>query len=308
MREESTVNPESQAPWTGAELFAVLFLVWFFWPSTLYLLLQGMGFERWYYGEAAAEVQTRVQLWVRTLALPFQAVTMPLVFAAVSGTRPEQLGLTTRRFGRNVLAGLIATAAITPVVYGIYYLSQQLYAHWGTGLEKHPLEVLGEQHLFVSEWILLIFTAIAAAPLLEELTFRGVLQPWLAATRWRSHAAMLAALLLTLWSRHERLMTGWHHGIGPMAEEAAPVLFVLALEPIFLLVCWRSRSPLAPAIFAASLLFACVHMLVWPTPVPLFVMGLGLGALAARTQSLVGPIVLHSLFNGISCVKLLFFD
>jgi membrane protease YdiL (CAAX protease family) len=35
--------------------------------------------------------------------------------------------------------------------------------------------------------------------------------------------------------------------------------------------------------------------------VPLFVLALGLGTLAARTRSLVGPIVLHSLFNAASC-------
>src|SRR5207244_297023 len=38
----------------------------------------------------------------------------------------------------------------------------------------------------------------------------------------------------------------------------------------------------------------------------LFPLGLGLGFLAYRTQSLVGPLVLHSAFNGISCLALLF--
>jgi membrane protease YdiL (CAAX protease family) len=72
------------------------------------------------------------------------------------------------------------------------------------------------------------------------------------------------------------------------------------------LLVWRlSRTPVPPAIFGTSLLFACIHTSVWPTPVPLFVLALGLGVLAQRTQSLVGPIVLHGLFNGISCVLLL---
>jgi hypothetical protein len=57
--------------------------------------------------------------------------------------------------------------------------------------------------------------------------------------------------------------------------------------------------------YNTSLLFACIHTSVWPTPVPLFVLALGLGVLAQRTRSLVGPIVLHGLFNGISCVQLL---
>jgi len=59
------------------------------------------------------------------------------------------------------------------------------------------------------------------------------------------------------------------------------------------------------ALFGTAVLFACIHTSVWPTPVPLLVLGLGLGLLAQRTQSLVGPIVLHGLFNAISCVQLL---
>jgi membrane protease YdiL (CAAX protease family) len=80
---------------------------------------------------------------------------------------------------------------------------------------------------------------------------------------------------------------------------------MLALVPIYLLVWWRGRTPVALAIFATAALFASVHASVWPTPIPLFILALGLGALAHRTRSLVGPIVLHGLFNGVSCVQLL---
>jgi membrane protease YdiL (CAAX protease family) len=51
------------------------------------------------------------------------------------------------------------------------------------------------------------------------------------------------------------------------------------------------------------MLFAASHN-VWPTPVPLLLLGLGLGWLASRTQSLVGPIVCHALFNGVACLVL----
>ena len=56
--------------------------------------------------------------------------------------------------------------------------------------------------------------------------------------------------------------------------------------------------------FASSALFAAVHSFAWPSPVALFVLALGLGWLAHRTRSLVGPIVLHGLFNAVSCVLL----
>jgi membrane protease YdiL (CAAX protease family) len=49
------------------------------------------------------------------------------------------------------------------------------------------------------------------------------------------------------------------------------------------------------AIFGSALLFAVVHP--WPNAIALFVMGLVLGWLSRRTQSLIGPITFHALFN-----------
>jgi membrane protease YdiL (CAAX protease family) len=57
----------------------------------------------------------------------------------------------------------------------------------------------------------------------------------------------------------------------------------------------------ARAVYGTAALFAYVHP--WPTPVPLFLLGLGLGWLAYRTQSLVGPMVLHALFNSVACLS-----
>lgn len=50
------------------------------------------------------------------------------------------------------------------------------------------------------------------------------------------------------------------------------------------------------AIFGSAMLFAAMHP-VWPAPVALFLMGLVLGWLYQRTQSLVGTIAFHALFN-----------
>lgn len=62
---------------------------------------------------------------------------------------------------------------------------------------------------------------------------------------------------------------------------------------------------MGPAVFGTALLFGMLHVGVWPTPIPLFVLGLGLGWLAWRTQSLVGPIVLHALFNAVGSLRFL---
>jgi membrane protease YdiL (CAAX protease family) len=283
-----------------------VYLIWFFWPFAASAIIMGLGVKHWYYSDDAAELPNRLGLWVRTLAWPFQLLTFPLLFSALSGTRLDQLGLTTRRFGHNVLAGIAGMLALTPPVLGVYWLVRYLYAQSGEhGVESHALEVIARQSLFPAEWVMLVFTATVAAPFLEELTFRGVLQPWLAARRWGGHLAMVGALTLAVAFRGDDLFAAWPKGIRSLTLAASPALFVLALVPIYLLVYWRSRTPLGPALFGTSLLFACVHTSVWPTPVPLFVLALGLGALAQRTRSLVGPIVLHGLFNGVSCVQLL---
>lgn len=325
MQEEPpSVNvPLRTAPWSASEIVLGVFLVWFFWPALAQSTLQAVGFYHWYYGSefvATAEKEdgdssekrqalARMSLWPSALTAPLQALTFPLLFAALSGTRPEQFGLTTRHLGRNALYGAIGLLILAPIVFGTYSLIRYLYAREGGGVDKHALEIIAQQRLHPSEWVLLFFTAMLAAPVREELTFRGVLQPWFALRRWGGHAAMFGAfaltVVLTFSSREAQLAAAWPRPAA-LAAAAMPVLFVLATLPVYALVCWRSRTPVGPAIFGTSLLFACIHTAVWPTPVPLFVLSLGLGLLAQHSGSLVGPIVLHGLFNGISCVQLLF--
>lgn len=314
--ESDKVNRDlSPAAWTALEVLLGVFLALYFWPALMQEVLNAVGWARWYYGEQTNEMTTRLRLglWSYTLALPFQVVTIPLLFAALHRTRPEQYGLTTRHFGRNILTGFAGWLVLTPLVFGVYWLVRTLYGMAGErGIESHALEIIAQEHLSGSEWVLLFVSAIIAAPVREELTFRGVVQSWLATRRWGGHAAMLLALAWTVLARGERLLDAWgllfdtwRTGIASLIDAAIPTLFVLGLMPLYLLVWWKSRTPLYPAIFGTALLFACIHTSVWPTPVPLFVLGLGLGMLAQRTQSLIGPIVLHGLFNGISCVQLL---
>lgn len=68
---------------------------------------------------------------------------------------------------------------------------------------------------------------------------------------------------------------------------------------------WEKKNALL-AIFGSAMIFAVFHSMVWPSPIPLFVLGLGLGLLAYRTQSLLAGIVLHSLFNTVACIVLIF--
>ena len=53
-----------------------------------------------------------------------------------------------------------------------------------------------------------------------------------------------------------------------------------------------------------SALFAAMHGPVWPSPVPLFFLSLGLGVLYQRTGGLVAPVALHATFNGLATLLL----
>ncbi len=160
-------------PWTGSEILFGLFLTALFWPSMAQATLQSVGFFRWYYGPDAVatvqskdsdpderrQVQSRMGLWSIALASPLQVLTIPLLFAVLSGTRPAQLGLTRRRLGRNALAGLVGTLVLTPVVLGIYQLVQYLMSRTGGGtVEQHGLTIAATQHLSGIEWALLIYS------------------------------------------------------------------------------------------------------------------------------------------------------
>ena len=298
--DNGNVNVGSRlVPWSGAEIVLGAILAGGFWPSAMYALVKGVGMEHWYYGDDAPEMENRLFLWASAFAVPFQVLTYPLVFAAMSGTRPEQLGLTVRRLGRNVLAG-VSGLLLMPDIFALFWLVSRCYGPSGEdGIERHFLEKLAEQNLHLGEWIMLCFVATVGAPLHEELAFRGALQPWLAKGRWRGLWAMFGALALSCWYHPPQAIDS----IPKSFESAVPTLFALALLPLYGLAAVFGGSQ-AAALVGTSALFACVHS-TWPTPIPLFLLALGLGSLAQRTQSLVAPIVLHSLFNAVSCVQLL---
>lgn len=66
---------------------------------------------------------------------------------------------------------------------------------------------------------------------------------------------------------------------------------------------WRRLTSFV-AVYGSAMLFAILHVDAWPAPIALFVLGLGLGALARNTQSLIAPIVLHATFNLVAFIAL----
>jgi membrane protease YdiL (CAAX protease family) len=325
-----SINPP---PWTGRDILVALILVYVIWPglSFQFVTLSGLA-TRLYDPDAAtlqvparpgteAEAETgkdndrggdkdilkiRLNLWTHVLAFPLQALTIPVVFYVLGGVPPARIGLTLHRLGRNILSGCGAWLLITPLVFGI-----NIFVTYLTGLldpravQEHALSRLalgGATHV---EWALIVFSAVVIAPVIEETVFRGMLQPWFAGFRNGGAAAMAAAFAVAVTMRETQIVEAFRHGGEGLLAALMPAIFVLVLVPFFLSVSRHPPRPDSPAVFGTALLFASVHAAVWPTPVPLFVLGLALGMLAVRTGSLIGSMVLHGLFNSVTCVLLL---
>jgi membrane protease YdiL (CAAX protease family) len=288
-------------PWTGFELLFALLLARV-WPQILLGLLVHTGVFAWLYGpdfvaalrsvdpDTLGPALERATPWLTDLSVVSVILSVVVVLRAGSDTRPYQLGLTLHRAGRNLLLGVLAWVAVTPFAYVVLALATWVSKLLSANPDEHLLTKLSHAELSPLEWFLLVFSAVVAAPVVEELLFRGLVQPWLARRPWGGVVGLAAALLMPLTLQGFRITT---------------VVFVLLLVPPFLLVWRQGRSPVAGAVFGTSLFWAMMHANVWPTPVPLFVLGLVLGFLAYRTQSLVAPLVLHALFNGVGCLILL---
>ena len=142
--------------------------------------------------------------------------------------------------------------------------------------------------------LLLILSACVTAPLLEEFLYRGLLVPW-AGRRWYGPWCLLfPAGVLAL--------------LAPPPFLPQSLAFVLLLGVgAYLIQRFGKRRAKFPtrtvlAVWSSAALFAVVHSAVWPTPIPLFVLGLGLGYLTARTRSWAASAVCHALFNAVATV------
>jgi membrane protease YdiL (CAAX protease family) len=302
-------------PWSGLEIIVVLLLTQFFWFNLTYSALSAAGyFERVYGPEFAQhtpqDVQSaepnpelyRASMWLTVLCLPLNVATVLGVCALLSGTRPYQLGLTTHRLGRNVLLGTLGALLVAPLHVlkpCVDVLYQQILHVQPT---PHPLTLVA-RHALPVDRVMIVLSAVMAAPVMEELLFRGLLQPWFSRRRLGGPLAVLFALILALVKQQKDLGAAWAaDDWGDLALALQPAAFVLVLAPGLLLTRRMARPDVAGGIYGTAVLFAAAHSSAWPDPIPLLPLGLVLGWLAYRTNSLVGPIFLHSLFNSIACV------
>ena len=130
-------------------------------------------------------------------------------------------------------------------------------------------------------------------PLLEELLFRGVLQPWVRKRpAWGGYLVIAIAVATAVALRFGKIKTAIYDGnVAGVMAELWPAGFVAIMAAGYVAITlWPKKAapvetptwspdkprprisplPVTGAVYATSLLFASLHSGVWPTPVPLF--------------------------------------
>jgi membrane protease YdiL (CAAX protease family) len=195
----------------------------------------------------------------------------------------------------DIHSGLRGFLILTPFVFAVFSLALALCLFFAEPREEHPFANDPPHTAF--QIVCLILAACVAAPMLEELAFRGLLLPWARRRSWRPVAIFLCAAAVLVASK------GWdHRGV---------ILFLIDLTVLMGFIYfgreiwkkWPART--ASSIFATAALFGAMHIGVWPTPIPLTVLGIGLGLLTIRTGSVRPAIVVHALFNLVAVLILL---
>jgi membrane protease YdiL (CAAX protease family) len=216
-------------------------------------------------------------------------------------------------FRRGGYAGRVALAVavwaiLTPPVLVFYAAVLQLFTllHWQP--DEHPLTQTGAGT--PAEQALFLFQVCVAAPLVEEILFRGVLLPWTIGSRERNVGRPQIAPLVPGLIRPWLVMVfavSYAVLVTVVRGKGDPTVFAATLAA-GLGVIWvsvRRGKRHVRGVYASAAFFAVVHSTIWPSPLPLFLLGLGLGWLAVRTRGVLAPAIVHGLFNAVSAVIVL---
>ena len=131
------------------------------------------------------------------------------------------------------------------------------------------------------------------------LLFRGLFVGWTGGRWYRPWAVLTLAAVPAI-----------SVGVGPDGKVGPLVFLGVLAVGLYAILRLGSARPGFPSrtvvsIYATAALFALAHSRVWPSPVPLFVLGIALGYLATRTNRIAACVVLHGLFNAVSFVYVL---
>ncbi|HYH68290.1 MAG TPA: CPBP family intramembrane glutamic endopeptidase [Urbifossiella sp.] len=184
-----------------------------------------------------------------------------------------------------LVRGAVATAVrwwavVAPAVLLLHAGVNALFLAVGAEVREHPLATNPPQPaIFVA-------AACIVVPLYEELIFRGVVMLALRFVReWLTWVVLAAAVGAAIY----------YGGVGPGVFAGVVAMTWVGA---------RYRR-IDRGVYGSAALFAAVHSAVWPTPIPLFALGLGLGWVAVRTNGILAPFLVHALFNTVSVLFVL---
>lgn len=235
------------------------------------------------------------------VALPIQLVLLVVGWRVICPAwRPAR----SQGFAARVALAVFAWALLTPPVLAFYTAVLQLFTALNWQPNEHPLTQLG--NLSAQMRWLFFLQACITAPLIEEILFRGLLLPWAIGGRER-HTGRPAIPLLVSSVVRPWLVMLFAVVYAATTRKADPIIFAGALAGGLglLWVTIRHGKRQLRGVYATAAFFAVVHSGVWPSPLPLFLLGLGLGWLAVRTRGVLVPFLVHGLFNAVSAVFVL---
>ncbi len=293
-----------RGPWSGLEVIFAFFVVFILIPETIAMVLVKTEIFA-AVPQDQAETATIIRfLWSRVLALPLQ---LTILLGTCRVLYPQWWFQARPTLAAQVVVALVAWMALTPLVLGTNALVNVVFALLQWQRDTHPLVKLGGRPLHES--VLFVIQACIAAPIIEEAMFRGLILAWVMGRKakssfdvpehFRPWLVVLIAIAFAAISLRD--------GVPVFSGQTGATLFILVLAVGLAVVFYlfKTKRRTVGGVYSSAALFAAIHSAIWPSPIPLFLLGLGLGWLAVRTRSLLVPIIVHGLFNAVSTVYVL---
>ena len=253
-------------------------------------------------------LRVRMNLWTSGLTLPFLALLFPLIISNYTGLNKSDLGWKNTGLIPSIKQGFTWLIILVPIVYILQFFMVKIQLLLpGEHVTDHPLTQLADQKLLALEWVMLFFTAVVGAPLLEEQIFRGFIQPWIMAKKSGVLITISCAIFLSVFQFRADWYKAFSLAWGDRSMEndsqlqihitkaLGPLLFSLLVSALIFIINRKNKSH--AAIGATALLFGMIHAFAWPSPVGLTLLGVGLGIAFAKTGNIVTPIFIHMGFN-----------
>ncbi len=241
------------------------------------------------------------------------------VISLRTGADGHNFGWRPRQISVDLGIGVWAFVFLIVPVFAIQYVLLKFFE------PAHPIIDLLRQDSSRKFFLATGFMAVVAAPIVEEILFRVLLQGWL------ENLAMVSRSVSIGKSTAYHIFMGRRPTFGEVAEHSWPDAWGAAkgsdadASPPQLDTEYQYSNPpptnsptssppqpvdgleMQPSLWPiviSSAAFAAVHFGHGTDPIPLFVLACGLGWLYQRTHRVIPCIVVHMLLNGISLLQL----